>query len=456
MNPLNFEAKSEPIHVQTRSESSQDYLQKPHTQEQNTDNDAVDSETIPCVQPYKTLVDPSASLPTPPPMHREHSGSISQQRKVLGARRISPAVAPGHQLGDCEESDEGEGTVSELNAKLDRLNSEIESTKDDLGKEDEEFQSNQSALYASKNDLNQAVTDKEGASKALKKQVADLSGQNSLAQGRRAATEKQLQQKYQDRQRLRDDIQKWDKEIIALRAQAQRLDSDKINYRAEANEAITMLRKEYADESVANKVLEDALRDTRSKIKELENEKDRLDQDEPEQLSGPKSFTQLEDGEWTQKLQVLQFNYHSAFQKLEQARIYHQQAEHTLNEWKQRRVSQPHLFLSAPVLDLDPRRRGSNRRSRTLSLRNEVSPQGPTFDLSSAPAYSSTMANISPAFSMQSPFFNMMNGASVLSDHLTGMTAAEMELARQLALPLLAHFSRQAFYTMMSRVGWTI
>lgn len=362
-------------------------------------------------------------------MLREHSGSISQQRKNTGGRRVSASAAQGHTNSDSHDSDARESTVRDLTAKLDKMNVQIDATNGDLKKEDEEFQTQQALLETAKNELKQAVTDKEGASKSLKKQVADLGGQNSLAQGKRATAEKRLQAKQQDREKLREEIRRWDLEIAAFQTEAGRLAEEKVHLREEVDEEISILRGQLSKETSTNKKMEDELRRTRREIKDLEHETERLGQEETDDFQGPAAFSQREYGDWPQKLHSLQMNYNAAFQKLEAARIFAQQAQGKLEEWEARRAAQPEYFLAATTMDLGPPRRNSNnRRSRALSQRMDMSPQNHGYDHSSAPPpYSSTMATVSPPFASVSPFFNMMNGAPMASHHMSSMSPAEIE-----------------------------
>jgi hypothetical protein len=419
VNPLNFEAKSEAIRVQTKPVSSKDFFQESL---ENGISPEIDETVIPTIQPCKTVVDPAASLPAPPPMHREHSGSLSQQKRGIGARRVSPAVL---QTDDYESAHDG--NISELTLKLDKLRSEIEISEADLTKEDEEYETSQASLTKQKNDLKQAVADKEGASKSLKKQAQDLTNQNSVAQGRRTAAEKQLQQKHQERQKLRDDIDRWEQEIVSMRADAERMDVEKVKYREDADRKLDELKEEHAKETTKNRQVEETLRTTITKIKDLETEKDRLDQEHPDFVPGSGSFSVSDDIAWQQRMRALEHAYQTAHFRLEQAKQYAQDAQVTLGLWQQRRNSQPQLFVSTPQLELIPGRRHSQRASRTMSLRNELSPQGPMFVDGSAPPYTASMSSISPAFPTASPFFNMANGAT-FPDHMGSMSPTEIEM----------------------------
>ncbi|QDS70910.1 hypothetical protein FKW77_006390 [Venturia effusa] len=431
VNPSNFEAKSEAIRVQTKPATSKDFFQESLEPGSTPESDDT---VIPTIQPCKMVADPAVALPTPPPMHREHSGSLSQQKRGLGGRRPSPAVL----AVDDHESAAYDGNISDLTSKLDKLRSEIEISEGDLTKEDEEYETSQASLTKQKNYLKQAVADKEGASKSLKKLAQDLTNQNSVAQSKRTAAEKQLQLKQQERQKLRDDIERWEQEIVAMHAEAERMAVDKVTYREEADHKLAELKEEHAKETATNKLVEETLRTTITKIKDLETEKERLDQEYPEIAPGAGSFSSEEELKWRQYIHELEISYGVIAGRLVQAKQWAEDAQMTLGLWQQRRNSQPQLFVTAPQLDLIPGRCHSQRGSRTMSLRNELSPSGPIFGDGTVPPYTASMSNISPAFpnAVPLPFFNIKNGTldhldngATLQEHmrLNGMTQEEEE-----------------------------
>ncbi|KAE9974005.1 hypothetical protein EG328_004065 [Venturia inaequalis] len=431
VNPSNFEAKSEAIRVQTKPATSKDFFQE--SLEPGTTLE-MDDTVIPTIQPCKMVADPTAALPAAPPMHREHSGSFSQQKRGPGGRRSSPAVLANED----HDSAAYDGSISDLTLKLDKLRSEIEISEGDLTKEDEEYETSQASLTKQKNDLKQAVADKEGASKSLKKQAQDLTNQNSVAQGKRMAAEKQLQLKQQERQKLRDEIDRWEQEIVAMHADAEKMAVGKVTYREETDQKLSELKEEHAKETARNKLVEDTLRTTITKIKDLETEKEHLDQECPEIAPGAGSFTLEEDMTWRQHMQNLHVSYGAVASRLAEAQQWADEAQMNLVLWQQRRNDQPQLFASTPQLEPIPGRRHSQRGSQAMSLRNELSPSGPIFGDGSAPPYTASMSNISPAFpnALPLPVFNMKNGTldhldngTTLQEHmrLNGMTQEEEE-----------------------------
>jgi hypothetical protein len=423
VNTQNFQAASEAIRVQTKHASSADFFQNPIDHDGNPTNE--EDPIVPVIQPYKALVE--AQAPTPPAVNREHSGSVSQPKR---GRRVSPIIQTEHSAEERDELDRDGVGLRELTEKLDRFRADIDAAEQDLTNEEKEFECGHVALNEQKRNFKQAVADKENASKALKKQVADLGSQNTAAQSKRTAAEKRFEQKLQERQKLKDDVDKWDQEIAQMHAEAERLATQSVTYRESAEEEAAKLREEHEEQSVTNKALEDSLRLIRSKIEELKTEKERLTKDEPEIARGLALTTPAEDAEWSEKILILQHNYQTASTHLQGMREYGLHAQAILDQWRQRRLSQPQLFMSAPIVDfIAPARRHSQRRSRALSLRNnDHSPHGMTFDMASGPPYNSSISSISPPYSTASPYFNALNGMSFPVEHIaSGMSQAEVD-----------------------------
>jgi predicted nucleic acid-binding Zn-ribbon protein len=422
VNPLNFQAASEAIRVQTKPASSRDFFQSPNDHDGNPTSEG---DPIPGIRPFKALLETQA--PAPPAMNREHSGSVSQPKR---GRRVSPIVPTEHSAEEQDEHDRDGVGLRELTEKLDRFRGDIDAAEQDLTNEEKEFECSHAALNEQKKNFKQAVADKENASKALKKQVADLGSQNMAAQSKRTAAEKRFEHKLQERQKLKDDVDKWDREIAEMHAEAERLAVEGVSYREAADDEVAKLREEHEERSVTNKALEESLRLIRSKIEELKTEKERLTKYEPEIARGLALTTPAEDVEWGEKINILQHNYQIASTHLQGMREYGLHAQAVLDQWRQRRSSQPQLFISAPIIDfIPPARRHSQRRSRALSLRNnDHSPHGMTFDMASGPPYNSSISSISPPYSTASPYFNALNGMSFPVEHMAnGMSQAEVD-----------------------------
>ncbi|KAF2401668.1 hypothetical protein EJ06DRAFT_547961 [Trichodelitschia bisporula] len=397
INSAGFHAESEVLRVRTKPTASHDYF---YPQDEVEEEDF-----IPMIQSYRALVDTNPASVIPQGMHREHSNTAQPKQPRQGRRSLPPTQPSEPQ--DTQESAQEE-SLKELTEKLDKLRAEVDSCDQTIEREDDEFQINHSTLLEQFNELKQAVADKENTSKALKKQVVDLSNQNTTAQNRRVAAEKKLEQKLAEQQKLRDDAERWNREMSEIHAECKRLEFEQAKATQEAEEEIARLREEHCAETTAHRSLEESLKQSRTTIEDLKHETERLQGDDVPYTG---YFTTAEEEEWSVKFSHLQHCYNAAFQELTQAKAIQQQASMKLEEWQQRRATNPHLFATTPpVYDAAPTRRQSQRRSRTLSLRGEASAQ-PNYDNASVPTYPNT--TLSPPFASASPFFNINNGMTI-------------------------------------------
>ena len=423
-NESNFQASSEPIRVTTKSAASADFLGSHLKADEEEDQDE-QKDIIPVIRPFKAPIEPVPPVTTAPSMAREHSNSITQQKRVAAAKRQLPST---FEPVPTDDSFETEGTLRELTDQLDKLRDENEKIEKQIADEDEEFKEYQSSLIEQRDLLKGSVNTKESASKKLRQRVAKLDHENASAASKKSGLEKRLLQRQQDRQKLKTDMEKWVQEAVDIQAEIVHWDEEKVTHREQVNSKINQLREQQASELNANKVLEESIKEKVSMIKELEDEKKRLDQEDDAVTQSPQGLNHDEDAVWHIRMAQLRGTYTQAWQALQSAREQHHQAQEAMQFWMQRRASNPQLFVTASALDLVPGRRPSLRRARAPSLRNELNPQTSAFSVSSGPPYNSSVTNISPSFPTMSPFFNTINGMTLPPTTQTiAMTQEQMD-----------------------------
>src|SRR5215469_2619109 len=141
-NESNFQAGSDPIRVTTRPSTSADFLSE-HIKLGEDDDGEEQKGVIPVVRPFKTPVEPVATVPAAPAMTREHSNSLSQQKRV-GTGKKQTSGAAEHILED--EPLESEGTLRELTEQLDKLRDENDKIEIQINDEEEDFKVTQATL----------------------------------------------------------------------------------------------------------------------------------------------------------------------------------------------------------------------------------------------------------------------------------------------------------------------
>ena len=406
ISQANFEISSDPVHVQTKSATANEYFHDHADDERTRSAGGV----FPTIEPYRNGIESVAANSVATAMTREHSGSVSQKRNIP-ARRQSPARAADRQKDDGWSAAEAEDILKTLTDNLDKLRDETDRVGKHIDDEEDEFQKAQSKLMKSRDSLRRAVNEKESASRNLKSQVAKLEREERTATNKRSNLEKRLRQKRDEREKLQQDLTKWDQEVEELQADSKLLEAKQVAYRDEADRKISDLREQHGTIVGAHQAVEDAIRLKKFEVKQLEDERHHRDQSSNDHA--PKFFTLDEDLLWQQRLNELQFQYNEAWQALEYAKRQHYEAQGMLQYWEHRRQTEPHIFAPSTTVDLLPSRRLSQRRPRAGSLRNELSPQAVAFEIGSSAPLSAGLSALSPTYPSMSTFFNIANGSVV-------------------------------------------
>jgi hypothetical protein len=347
-------------------------------------------------------------------MTREHSNSTSRMRRPDIGRKVSPASQSQDQARSAQEA-EGPDSIRQLTEKLDALRRELDDMERQIQDEDQEFVTQKAILVDKRDEKKAALKEKEDASRDLRKEVASLERQNAAAQTRRAQQERVLRQKEAERKKLKDDVAKWTREAGELRDTAEKIKKEQTEYQSASEKRVQDLKDKYADETQANKVLEDAIREKGIHIKALEEERQRLEegQEGAEATDGPDNAEKEEDNRWRMTLGLLQQQYAQAWSLYAEAERAHQDATGRLTYMQQRRLSQPQLFSGPPVPEMGPVRRNSQR-ARPLSMREGLLSQGTGgFVHTSSAPFNSIPTTASPSFATATPYFNPVNGMAL-------------------------------------------
>ncbi|KAF2839355.1 hypothetical protein M501DRAFT_1003947 [Patellaria atrata CBS 101060] len=424
INSTNFQAASAPLRVKTCPHSSNDHF-NPITQSgEISGTEHSDCSSPPQVQPYKPMFETSLSIVSPPAMVREHSNNQIPGRRT-GLRRSSPAaIGVGESR---EDSIEGGGTVQQLTEKLENLRRENDELETQIADDEEEFQEGRANLLKERDELREQLKVREDNSKDLRKQVAALERQIAAAQTKRNNKERILIQKQNERKKMHDDMERWEREMTELRAEVERLQEAKEELQHSTEDRIQELREKHTEEQRINKQLEDEIREKGMQIKELEEERKRVEgeEDGSPALKNVEPNPILEQRQWETRLQDLQQRYAATWTGLQQAQAIHEGAQQQLDYLTTRRGSQPHMFNRASAMKIPPERRTSQRR-RTTNIRDDAVSMG--FAMSSVAPFNSSISSISPNFQSTTPFFNINNGSALHGlTPVTSMSHAEIE-----------------------------
>jgi chemotaxis protein histidine kinase CheA len=340
---------------------------------------------------------------------------MSRVRRLETGRRNSPASQTVDQARSAQEAADNVETIKELTERLDALRREIDDVEKQIQEEDDEFQAQKAALVEKRDEKRAALKEKEDTSRDLRKEVNTLERSVASAQARKERQERLLRQKEAERKKLKDDVARWEREAVELRAAADAIEQERAVCEREGEAKIQALKDKYADEIQTNKSLEEVIREKGTQIKALEKEREALEEGDAgaEAQEGIDTADAEEERQWAVKLASLQLSYANAWSLLGQAERAHQDAQTRLHYLQQRRLSQPQLFATLQLQEPTPRRRNSQR-SRPVSMREPFASAAPGgFVHSSAAPFNSSNTNASPPFPNATPYFNINNGMAL-------------------------------------------
>lgn len=254
---------------------------------------------------------------------REPSLGQNQARRTVSGRRNSPATS-GNDQGSrysnrAGSSDEGESeeTIRQLTEKLDSLRREQREIDKLISEEEQESRRSMVELVQERDRLRQVLKEKEEASSELRKHGNYLDKLNRTAQSKKAAKEKILLQKKAERQKIKDDIARWDGEIIEMQRDAKEMAKEKTGVTAAKDNEVAEIRKGIAENQVLIKSLEEDIRVTGIQIKAMEKDRETPGGDEDQDEENARAEKEKHDA-WEAKAQASQAHLSTLWHTLQQ------------------------------------------------------------------------------------------------------------------------------------------
>lgn len=437
INHHNFHTQSDPIRFRTKLPSSDDFVDfavyNRAVEIANDDEHENDEKwwVEPKVAPCKGFLEPSSPMPTPSDMVRSHSNSTSHPRRVTLGRRNSPANPNAYQQADDSTEDAKSGeTEAQLQAEGDRLRSDIATTRKAIDEEERGFKDQKDVFSQKNNELKDELTRKTAASTELRKEVVNLEKENQRAQAKKTAEEKSLQQKFNERKKMQDDVQRFKVEIDDMAAEIERIGQQKEEYQQSSEQKAQELREKHSDELQTIKTLEESVREIGIQNRILEEERKKYEGSEGDIDAELRAQWAEEERQWNDRIRGLQQRYQAAWASLQAADRTYNEAQAQLQILSNRAANQPQVFRQPPTIEAAPSRRTSQRRRpHAGSIGNDSFSAAPgSFPVTAAPYNNNSISNISPSIIQPSPFFNFANGAVPISNRETSFSLAEIEM----------------------------
>lgn len=423
-----FSSKSTSIRFRTKPESTADFFHS-LLDGHDTDHDAA-QEPLLRIKPYRGLKDIApASADTEATSLVRESSSLGRRRSTLGKRMLSSNSIEHKHDANNDEPDAERDTVQRLTERLDSLRQENEEADRMARDEEEEEQKLKEELVKERDELRAEVADKEKASRNLKREVNIMERQNTASQNDRTKHERLLQQKVQERQKLKEDMVRWAQEIQRMNEEVKELKEQKVSNREHSENEKVVLRRRMTDETAAIKALEEDIKETTAEIKKVDRTGKNASPDGSDgQISLVEQLQHDAEEERQRKMQILELQqqYTATAQRLEQSKRFYAANMQFLEGMRERRrmeeaaavaaasmaVASGNRDLASPVHTQErlPSRRDSQRSRRGTSGGVSDSPRVTTF--TPHPVFGGGIS--SSGFSSQ-PLFAFSNGLDTIT-----------------------------------------
>ena len=352
----------------------------------------------------------------------------------MSGRRNSPATSiTDHTLIQqavihSNQEDESQEAIQKLTERLNLLRAEKERIDRETNDDDEESSRLLADLTRERDTLRQEYKEKEEASSDLRKHGNQLEKINRAAQSRKVTKEKQLHQKRSERQKLKDDMVKWETETVQMRQDADDMMKETADIVASKNWDVGEIRKSIIEDAAVIKSLEEEIRSKGVQIKAMERDQENL----ANHGDGGQHWDKLErenDEAWNLRMQTMQAQLGTLWQTLQQAQLEQQQVEEHYNWWVSKRARNPDSFSPLPTSDFPYSiSRSRSRKSRQANSRTSTISAPPGGFLGATSAFNNASTLTAP-FAAGIPFFNMSNGMTMSSlVERTGLSQADAEM----------------------------
>ncbi|KAL5334891.1 hypothetical protein BJX70DRAFT_376682 [Aspergillus crustosus] len=406
ISAANFQTPSAVIHVRTKSLPAS----------QSEGNASQTGPTIRASIPRSAV---GLSAPAAPLMAREHSGGPMQAKRSSVGRRQSPAAGAAdilHNHPDNLQNYDQNEDISRLADRLKSLQQENDTLEKQATEEDEEHIALLKDLEKQRNEMRKRVREKDEASGDLKKHVNKLESVNRTVQSEKVKRERLLQQKEADHKKRKNDLTRWQEQIVQITADTAQAKEEKERLEEEEKKRADELREKIAKEQAEMKTIDEEIQDKGGRVKRLEDERKGHPEADSEDGKELDRIDNERARQWDFKLAHLQSRYTELLRLVTDAEQHHQEAHDRLKWLTSQRAGSAAPF-SLPPLDLDLSTTGTIRppRRHRSSLNSNVSSP---MNFSSLDPFPTSInynppTTSSPTFPPATSFFNINNGMTL-------------------------------------------
>ncbi|KAI1743314.1 hypothetical protein F4680DRAFT_409793 [Xylaria scruposa] len=197
-------------------------------------------------------------------------------RRNTLTRKHSPSTTSIDQSAKDAIDDQSAQSLQELGEKFESIRKEIEEVQLQIAKDEKEHKETMEELAEEKKLKRRVLKEKDDTTEKLKREMNSTERAMRSAQQRKTQKEKLLRDRQAERQKLYDDMAKWDKDIASMRKRQGCFEKEKEQYQEQADARSEELRQEIA-QAQANLAQEEAeLKEKGRELKEAEDQRKKL------------------------------------------------------------------------------------------------------------------------------------------------------------------------------------
>jgi chemotaxis protein histidine kinase CheA len=350
-------------------------------------------------------------------------------------RRVSQPL-PGPDTNTSVASEERERdrndalneTISQLTNHLEALKRQNEEAETQLAEEITEAESAKAELLKKREELRKSAEEGEKACHEFRKQVLELEKQCKAAQRKKSAKERVLHQKKAERQKMKDEIARWETETSEAYQSAEQWRTQKTTLEAEHADQMDAVQKQIGEKQVECANMEEELRELGIKVKDLDEQRAKANEEKYAAEAEAEKRREAEEQKAETHIQELQAQYSAWWKMITQLEVSRDFELDRVNNLLRHKDMNPHLFTSVPGLDYPMAPMFPTTRRLRPNAPRSGALSGVTHSYSGGYSNHSTFdstSSISPSFGSVYPHYSM-GGVSPDIEHL-GMTQADVD-----------------------------
>ncbi|KAI5864910.1 hypothetical protein GGS23DRAFT_562332 [Durotheca rogersii] len=204
------------------------------------------------------------------------SGALSGTRRNTLTRKHSPSTASMDPPARDVLDKDSEGSLQELGERFESIRREIDETQSQIAKDEKEHKELMDELAEEKKIKKRMLKEKDDTTEKLKREAGTTERAMRSAQQRKTQKEKLLREKRAERQKLHDEIAKWDKDIASMAKRQNGFEKDRNACQREGDLRAEELRAEIAQTQASLAQEEVELREKSRELKEAEEQRKKL------------------------------------------------------------------------------------------------------------------------------------------------------------------------------------